>query len=50
MIQGCSMSRSLIAVVVVVVLLVGAMVWLAGRDASRTPVKVEKAVALENLR
>lgn len=43
------MSRLLVIILVIVVLLVGAMFWLAGRDATKQPVKVEKAVSLENL-
>jgi hypothetical protein len=43
------MSRFLITIIVVVVLLGGAMFWLAGRNSEQPTVKIEKAVALENL-
>lgn len=43
------MSRSLIIVVAVIVLLVGGLFFLAGRDTKKQPVAVEKVVPLENL-
>ena len=42
------MSR-LVILVVVLVLLVGGAFWLSGRDTTKQPTRVEKAVALENL-
>ncbi|MGK6320097.1 MULTISPECIES: hypothetical protein [Sphingomonas] len=43
------MSRSLVILLLILVVLVGGMFWLAGRNSEKAPVKVEKAVALENL-
>ncbi|HVI99468.1 MAG TPA: hypothetical protein VM657_10420 [Sphingomonas sp.] len=43
------MSRSLVILILILVVVVGGLFWLAGRDAEQTPVRVEKAVALENL-
>ncbi|UUL81288.1 hypothetical protein OKW76_06860 [Sphingomonas sp. S1-29] len=43
------MSRSLVILVVVIVLLVGGLFYLSGRDATKAPVTVEKVVPLENL-
>ncbi len=43
------MSRMLVVLLVVLVVLVGGMFALAGRDTVKAPVRVEKAVALENL-
>lgn len=43
------MSRSLIIVVAVVILLVGGLFFLSGRDTEKQPVRVEKVVPLENL-
>lgn len=43
------MSRALVLAIVAVVLIVGGLFVLAGRDSSQPPVRVEKAVALENL-
>jgi hypothetical protein len=43
------MSRPLLILVVVLVILVGGLFVLASRDGERTPTRVEKAVALENL-
>lgn len=43
------MSRPLVILVVVLVLLIGGLVLLAGRDSTIPPARVEKAVALENL-
>jgi hypothetical protein len=43
------MSRSLVILILVIVVIVGGLFWLAGRDTEQTPVRVEKAVALENL-
>ena len=43
------MSRSLIIVVAVVILLVGGLFFLSGRDTEKQPVRVEKVVPPENL-
>ncbi len=43
------MSRLVVIMIVVVVVLVGGLFLLAGRDSTKPPVRVEKAVALENL-
>ena len=43
------MSRSLIIVVAVLILLVGGLFFLSGRDTEKQPVRVEKVVPLENL-
>lgn len=43
------MSRSLIIVVIVAILLIGGLFFLAGRDTEKQPVRIEKAVPLENL-
>lgn len=43
------MSRLLVIVVVLLVVVVAGMFVLAGRDSAQAPVRVEKAVALENL-
>ena len=43
------MSRPLLILIVVLVVLVAGLFVLAGRDGARTPTRVEKAVALENL-
>lgn len=43
------MSRLVVIVVVLLVVIVGGTVWLAGRDSTRQPSRVEKAVTLENL-
>lgn len=43
------MSRSLIIAVAVVVVLVGGLFFLAGRDTAKEPVRVEKVLPLENL-
>jgi hypothetical protein len=43
------MPRSLVILIVVLVLLVGGLFFLAGRDTEKPPVTVEKPVALENL-
>lgn len=43
------MNRSLIILIVVIVALVGGLFWLAGSDSEKEPVRVEKAVSLENL-
>jgi hypothetical protein len=44
-----SMSRLLVIVIAVVILLVGGLFFLAGRDTEKQPVRVEKVVPLENL-
>lgn len=43
------MSRLLVIVIAVVILLVGGLFFLAGRDTEKQPVRVEKVVPLENL-
>lgn len=43
------MSRSLVVLLVVVALLVAGLFALAGRNTEKEPVRMEKAVALENL-
>ncbi|MHA6720765.1 hypothetical protein ACX40Y_15105 [Sphingomonas sp. RS6] len=43
------MPRSLIVLLVILVLLVAGLFALAGRDTAKEPVRMEKAVALENL-
>ena len=43
------MPRSLIVLIVVLVLLVAGLFFLAGRDSAQEPVRIEKAVPLDNL-
>ncbi|MHA6723267.1 hypothetical protein [Sphingomonas sp. RS2018] len=43
------MSRPLLLLIVLLVVVVGGLFVLAGRDTAKEPVRVEKAVALENL-
>jgi hypothetical protein len=43
------MSRSLVALIVVVVLLVGGLVLLSTRSSEKEPVRMEKVVPLDNL-
>ena len=43
------MSRSLLALLVVLVLLVGGLVFLSTRSAEKEPVRMEKVVPLDNL-
>ena len=43
------MSRPLVILVVLLVVVVGGLFVLAGRDTAKDPVRVEKAVSLENL-
>ena len=43
------MSRPVLILIVLLVVLVGRMFLLAGRDTAKDPTRVEKAVALENL-
>ncbi|WP_448663790.1 hypothetical protein ACG3SL_03700 [Sphingomonas sp. CJ20] len=43
------MPRSLIALIVVVVLLIGGLVFLGSRSTEKEPVRMEKAVPLDNL-
>lgn len=43
------MSRSLIALIVVIVLLVGGLFFLASRGTHKEPVRMEKVVPLDNL-
>jgi preprotein translocase subunit YajC len=44
-----AMSRSLVILIVVLLVLVGGLFFLAGRQTEKQPVQVEKAVSLENL-
>ena len=43
------MPRSLVVLIVVLVLVVGGLFFLAGRNTEREPTRVEKVVPLENL-
>jgi hypothetical protein len=43
------MPRSLVLLLVVLVLLVGGLVFLSTRSTEKEPVRMEKAVPLENL-
>ena len=43
------MSRTLVALIVVLVVVVGGLFALAGRNVEKEPVRVEKVVPLENL-
>ena len=43
------MSRPLVILIVLLVVIVGGLFVLAGRDTTKQPTRVEKAVALENL-
>ena len=43
------MSRSIVALIVVVILLVGGLFWLAGRHGAKPMTHVEKVVPIENL-
>lgn len=43
------MSRLVLVLIVLVVVLVGGLFVLAGRDTEKAPTRMEKAVALENL-
>ena len=43
------MSRTLVALIVVIVVLVGGLFLLAGRSSEKEPVRMEKVVPLENL-
>ncbi|WP_326524678.1 hypothetical protein [Sphingomonas sp.] len=43
------MSRSLVIALVLLVVVVGGLFVLAGRDTAREPAQVEKTVSLENL-
>ena len=43
------MSRLLVLVIAVVILLIGGLFFLSGRDTETQPVRVEKVVPLENL-
>ncbi|TPG43202.1 hypothetical protein EAH79_05195 [Sphingomonas koreensis] len=46
---GCFMSRSLVTLIIVLVVVIGGLFWLAGRDTARQPAQVEKVVPLANL-
>ena len=43
------MSRSIVLAIVILVALIAGLFVLAGRDSTKAPTRVEKAVALENL-
>jgi hypothetical protein len=43
------MSRSLLALLVVLVLLVGGLVFLSTRSSEKEPVRMEKVIPLDNL-
>ena len=43
------MPRSVIALIVILVVLVGGMFFLAGRTSVKEPVRMEKVVPLDNL-
>lgn len=43
------MSRSVVALILLLVLLVGGLFWLSGRASDRPLTQVEKSVSLENL-
>ena len=43
------MSRPLVILIVLLVVIAGGLFVLAGRDTAQAPVRVEKAVSLENL-
>jgi len=43
------MPRSIIALIIVLVLLVGGVVLLASRTSHKEPTRVEKAIPLDNL-
>jgi hypothetical protein len=43
------MSRSLVALIVVLLLLVGGIVFLSTRSTEKEPVRMEKVVPLDNL-
>ncbi len=43
------MSRSLVALLVVIVLLVGGIIFLSTRSTEKEPVRMEKVVPLDNL-
>ncbi len=43
------MSRPLVILVVLLIVVVGGLFVLAGRDTAKEPTRVEKAVSLENL-
>jgi hypothetical protein len=43
------MSRSIVALLVVIVLLVGGIIFLSTRSTEKEPVRMEKVVPLDNL-
>jgi hypothetical protein len=43
------MSRSLLALIVILVVLIGGVVFLSTRSTEKEPVRVEKVVPLDNL-
>jgi hypothetical protein len=43
------MSRSLVLFIILVVIVVGGLFWLAGRDPAQQPHQIEKTIPLANL-
>ena len=43
------MPRSIVVLIVVVLALIGGLFFLASRDTTKEPVRVEKVIPLENL-
>lgn len=43
------MSRSVVALILLLVILVGGLFWLSGRATDRPQTQVEQSVSLENL-
>jgi len=43
------MSRLIVALIVILVVLVGGLFFLAGRESNKEPVRMEKVVPLDNL-
>lgn len=43
------MSRSLVILLIILVIVVGGLFWLAGRDTNTAPHQIEKTVPLANL-
>lgn len=43
------MSRTLVLLIVALVLLIGGLFFLAGRDTGKEPTRIEKVVPLDNL-
>ena len=43
------MSRSLVMLLVIIVIIVGGLFWLAGRDTAQQPHQIETTIPLANL-